>query len=191
MFSASLISMLVHSAGPSVLPEGPSDVASVETDVGKLASRLAYAMFPWDIPVVLRTDDYISLNDILDPNFQLRRIETSPGGPLFVWGRVEAERLARFFAERYAISVRREYVDLGTPLAPASGMSASLWQECHNLFGQTRGGHAPEITVAFIDRGDAHSGPPADFGGRVTHLNSNNVELSPHALQVLWVLLDR
>ncbi len=71
----------------------------------------------------------------------------------------------------------------------AGGAAAA--QACRSLL---KGVGAPanaDVCVAFVDRGDPKTGAPEDFGGKVEHIQTTDIELSDHALKVLHVLAER
>jgi hypothetical protein len=108
----------------------------------------------------------------------------------FFCGRVPANRLISFAAPRIEIPSSREYLDLGGNLRTLAAAPAGA--VCATLLARTADVHTADACVVVVDRGlRVPGGTPDNFGGKLSHLETTDVEMSDHALSVLSVLLER
>lgn len=214
MFSASLLSMMIHSLPPParrvffgipddpVFPLSPS-VEEVWVSEGRvvpssqnIAKQLKLALHAWSkewprIPLVGGADpEHLSSLVKVASDF----IETNRGS---LWGRVPLDILIRRYLVTQATSVEQEHLDLGTPVWADSG-SAGSSSTCGTLLAQTPIPGSAVVGAAIVDLGEVPpagaSGTPRDFGGKLRHViypPGTSVDLSAHAEQVLEVLLER
>jgi hypothetical protein len=119
------------------------------------------------------------------------QIDQFPGrSGRFFWGRVPVDRLVSYLESRYDVSSEEEFLDLGTPLREDADTS-TIAQRCEDLMAKTNPQSA-NVCVAVIDRGQhALNATPHDFNGKLAHALTADVRISPHAMQVLSVLLER
>jgi hypothetical protein len=204
MFSASLLSMMIHSLPPEALgpfvgppQEGPGEPPGPPTsipDANDLARRFKLALSSWSgpwalIPVVARADP---------KNFeQLQTLAKQSDGHedparSFIWGRIPLDLLIQHFLAAGTAAIEQEHLDLGTPVRAASGATAST---CGTLLAQTPTRGSATVGAAVVDLGDTPTtatGVPRDFNRKLRHVQySATVDLSAHAESVLEVLLDR
>lgn len=214
MFSASLLSMMIHSVPPFVdgessrpLPEG-FDVPDIYSrELGWMETRDLANIFKqildffgtgflWaHIPVVVHGewDDLRKLQAIV-----MKSEGYSEGAGGFIWGRFRLDHLMwHFVAGGSSTSIEREYLDLGTPvraISTAGGILSGPSPTCNHLLARTPDCANATVSAAIVDLGQAATNAswPEDFGHKLRHVPySAPVDLSPHAESVLEVLLDR
>jgi hypothetical protein len=206
MFSASLLSMMVHSLpdqakGP--LFPAPSEERSPShrddwldiPDQNDLERRFKSALDSWPgpwnlIPVVAqsRREDLQELFGSVD--------RSSRGGDISngcVWGRIPLDLLIDQFLSAGKLTSEQEHLDLGTPIRAAGGSYNSA---CGTLLAQTPAPASAKIGAAVVDLGETPPptavGVPRHFNSKLRHVPySAPVDLSDHAEEVLEVLLDR
>lgn len=214
MFSASLLSMMIHSVPPLVddepfgpWSEGPGERGfhySVEggrsIDVDDLADWfqwiLRHQTKQWPFIPVVAQGDWEQLRDLQSLVMESEGYGEGVGG--FIWGRFRLDHLMQHFVSGGSKArIEREYLDLGTPVRASSGATGSFCATsgCWNLLGQTPDPAQATIGAAVVDLGvtpPASAAWPEDFGGKLRHVAySAPVSLSSHAESVLEVLLDR
>ena len=210
MFSASLLSMMVHSLPPTARQVflGPSDEFSPEERPGgivpagpgqvipdppDLASRFERALNAqqreWPlIPVIARAspDDFRSVHNVIQGDGDFRRG--------FLWGRAPLDELMRHYIAARTLEHGRENLDLGTPVREVSGASGLTGPTCATRLALTPAPGSATVGAAVVDSGVSTKtvASPKDFGGKLRYaVTLVNVDLSPHAEAVLEVLLDR
>lgn len=184
MFTASLQSMILHSALHNTFAQSPPATRLDFQDLDDLADFLLGVSASGDpLPAIIRSRN----------PWPLEFIGTGPGRQVdgrFAWGRVPAADLAFLFRERRAVSSDEEMVDLGTTLhehAPPAGSAAAAITAVLASHTATN----PDAIVAIIDRGESVTGmSPETFGGRLAQVLTTNLVMSAHALKVLHVLTD-
>jgi hypothetical protein len=99
--------------------------------------------------------------------------------------------LVGYFNEYHWRDAEQEYVDLGTPLS-VMGSGSKFDQDCAGFLAKTASvpGEAT-VRAAIIDLGKDSLASPDNYGGRLSHAVTGNIELSDHAEKVLSVLLER
>jgi hypothetical protein len=201
MFSASLISMMLHSFGPderNLFGEPPGTKPTVYPTSRELVPNLLNAISqnagPWPtIPVVARTQrPWDRLKEFFGPFADYQPGEKK----LYFWGRIPLDVLVKFFVEYHNLPFEVEYIDLGTPMREA-GSGSTHDQTCDDLLKDTAdppglaGGTPAKVGAAIIDMGKSSANPPDDYHGKLRHAVVSGVELSDHAEKVLSVLLER
>jgi len=199
MFSPSLVSMMLHSVWSDLAQDLPmrrfqysKDVAD---DIWRTVQRYGQpeAGVP-KLPVLGRTRSSAIFEALGGDLFITKFME---GDGYFFYGRVGVDRLARTYLDRHELPSEEEYLDLGTPvlsLAAVGSTSTSTFEsDCDAwLRAAAASGAQKTIRVALIDQGKrALNQTPNDFGGNLQHLETKDIEMSDHALAVLWALLGR
>ena len=192
MFSPSLISMIWHSLREAVPHEDPlrkfqtmGEVAHYLKDLWQLYA--ARPLSPRRVPVIGRNDVGANYRQFA-PYAEV--VEVPPR--TFVFGRIPVWLLIDYFADNHWRPSSGELLDLGTPLADSAAVFGAVGSLglCNTLIPST--GTAPTVNVALVDSGISMPGGTANnFGGKLSHATSAGIELSPHAVDVLAVLLDR
>jgi hypothetical protein len=207
VYSASLISMIVHSlpqepkqtflpppsgAAPTA-PRAFTSQKDIADALSGVERQFPFADWP-AIPVVgWSSEKESNLREWLD-NFTLAPRKS---GGRFIWGRIPVNRLIRYFSNAFGTTSDQEYFDLGTPLqALAAGSPAD--KECDRLLQKTASApgtgssNSAKLGIAIIDSGTTPppSGAPRDYSRKLRHAVPN-VDLSDHAEKVLYVLLER
>jgi hypothetical protein len=214
VFSASLLSMMIHSLPPAAQgvfldfppdtpPEEPTGGVSAQTgqiisghkDLRELFdSALRSYQGKWPrLPLIGRSEP--------DSRSMLRK--HLPAGTRlaedgdFLWGRVPLDALIRHFLAAGSVSLNTEHLDLGTPVRGAAA-GAGAGPNLANFLNQTVSPTSAHVGVALVDLGETKPagtpGVPRSFGGKLRHVPyppGTLVDLSTHAEQVLEVLLDR
>lgn len=210
MFSASLLSMMIHSLPPPALgpffgepldrpgepPGFPTSVVAWQAipDANDLERRFKLALNSWQgpwalIPVVARSDQ-----NNFDKLQALAKESAGYADPVrgFTWGRMPLNLLIQHFLATGTAMIEQEHLDLGTPVRAASGTTGST---CGTLLAQTPAPGSATVGAAVVDLGDTPAiaaGAPRDFSGKLRHVPYGvPVDLSTHAENVLEVLLDR
>jgi hypothetical protein len=206
MFSASLLSLMVHSLPPQVgipLPgndEPPEEVKAFGFATSRdLAQLLENARIEWTgewpmLPVVGRLDP--ELFDRARSNMGKQEV-SGDADRGFVWGRVPLDALIKHYFENSEDPPEKEYIDLGTPVWAISVATGST-SKITNLLAQTPSATAASVGAALVDLGKTTAGGatnvPQDFGGKLRHVTyppGTSIDLSTHAEKVLEVLVDR
>src|SRR5215510_2234244 len=181
MFSASLLSMMIHSLGAPLM--GTRSEASYG-DPPDFINFLRQATTPNYLPVVL----WSKRSDGLD-SFKKYAPNALAQGPV-AWGRLPVVALVALYADRFNVSPQEELFDLGAPLSPLASVGNTFVTDCANLLAKAPGTQS-SVAIAVIDRGDVVAGAtPEDFNSRLRHSDKNGIELSDHATKVLWVLVN-
>jgi hypothetical protein len=207
MFSASLLSLMVHSLPHDVTMGSPGDddtptpgstptLLTVPTS-SSLAEQLEQARTRWPgewplLPAVGHLDPKL-VDRAKDMTKQLS-IDENRG---FIWGRIPLNDLISYYFANGEEPSSKEYVDLGTPIWAAStagGSTASI----ANLIAHTPSPSLASVGAAMVDLGmtptAGAAGVPQSFGGKLRHVSyppGTSIDLSAHAEEVLEVLLDR
>lgn len=206
MFSASLLSMMVHSLPPDakpaflegeLTPKSPFPTFTYPTS-RHLAAKLEHARKNWTgewpmLPVVGRLD-----RDLVGRAENMTKHQTSSDPERgFVWGRIPLDDLIKHYFATSEDPPDKEYIDLGTPVRSLSITGGSN-SKITNLLAQTPSPSAASVGAALVDLGKAPTAAPTnvpqDFGGKLRHVTyppGTSIDLSPHAEKVLEVLLDR
>jgi hypothetical protein len=192
MYSASLIGAIFHTIPP---PPGDSRRPSThetQSDVAAVLESLLQhnpSVGRRQVPVVGRSS-FESLGGVLKWMGEFLSVDDGPPAPIF-WGRVPLEALIRYFRMSANKPGKEEYLDLATPLRRFGTAGSRIEADCARL-AAAAATTTTTVGAAIIDRGDESPGNfPNDFGGKVQHASTKDVEFGLHALQVLWVLLDR
>ena len=184
--------MIWHSLREAVPHEDPLRKFQTTGEIARYLKDLwqVYAALPLSprrVPVIGRNDVRATYHQF---SSYAEVVEVPPRN--FVFGRIPVGLLVEYFADNYGRSSSDEFLDLGTPLADSAavvGAAGSLGL-CSTLIANT--GMAPTVNVAFVDTGISLPGGTANnFGGRLSHASSAGIDLSPHAIDVLAVLLER
>lgn len=184
--------MIWHSLREAVSHDDPlrkfqttGEIARYLKDLWKQYAELQLP--PRQVPVIGRNSAHASYHQFA-PYAEV--VEIPPR--TFVFGRIPVGLLIAYFADNYGRPGSHEFLDLGTPLADSAtgaGATGALGL-CNTLIART--GITPTVNVAFVDSAVSKSrGAPNGFGGKLGHAISVGVDLSPHAIDVLAVLLDR
>lgn len=191
MFSPSLLSMILHSVGSEMGLRAPVEhptMREVAQDLHRLVTIYGDSNRPMPaVPIIGHIDDPRGLQPYVE--FSERY---SPGGSatLGVWGRVPIDVLVARLLDRYDRDPLHEYLDVGTPLAKAQRMGSDL-TGCTELLNR-QPLQQGQLRLAVIDRGESVLGAQADnLGGRIHHLQGQDVVFSDHATKVLETLLVR
>jgi hypothetical protein len=196
MLSPSLVAMILHSVWPALGTQRPpqdfADVADFVRDIQRQIATYEVSPYP-TVPVVGRTrapqrlDAFRAYATFTEQGF---------GGAIAVFGRVPVDVLVRHFAQHYAVASDDEFLDLGTPLQlqqsrPAAGSAAEA--NCAGLLAKAlQSTKTKTVRIGLVDQGvDAPNQSPNDFSGALQHLETQDIAMSEHAMQVLSVLLDR
>ncbi len=190
MYSASLITAIIHTLSPDTeCPRVPrvGDMLALVRALGSILDGKPEAGKA-SVPIVGRTT-YELLRRLENIRDDLT-IDEAQAGPI-VWGRIPVEQLVRYFPQALQNPAETEYFDLGTPLRNQSTVGSAIEADCGRLAAISAKG-AAKVGVAIIDRGDHVPGSsPEDFGGKVNHVITQDMECGQHSLEVLWVMLDR
>jgi len=124
-------------------------------------------------------------------------VTAEPGDPFMTfWGRLQLERLVRYFAQYHDTESSFEYLDLGTPVF-LLGSGSPQDQECARLLpfsgDPPAAGGSATVGAAIIDMGEqgAPGTLPDSYGGQLRHVVTRDISLSDHAEKVLSILLNR
>jgi hypothetical protein len=210
MFSASLLTVMVHSLPPQSRDTfvgnfetptlgAPSPIFVVPTS-RRLAEQLEQVRVNWSgewpmLPVVGR----------LHPEYFSRAMKmtkqsiSSDQDRGFVWGRIPLDDLIRHYSVNSEAPPDEEYIDLGTPVwAASASVATGSTANITNLLKQTPASNAAAVGAALVDLGTTPAAGatnvPRTFGNKLRHVTyppGTNIDLSTHAEEVLEVLLDR
>jgi hypothetical protein len=206
MFSASLLSLMVHSLPPgtgfgSEKVDGPPALGSTPPFIvptsRRLAEQVEQARINWSgewpmLPVVGRFDPKL----VDRAKNMTKQVTSDDEGQGFMWGRIPLDDLIKHYFVNSEDPAEKEYVDLGTPVSAASSTSSS-GSNIASLLAQTPLPAAASVSAALVDLGETPmlgtTNIPRDFGGKLRHVNypPGSIDLSTHAEQVLEVLVDR
>jgi hypothetical protein len=210
MFSASLLTMIIHSLPPAALaafqgprePTAPSSggVAPAESvpDASDMARRFTRALgSPPDewprIPVVARAhpehfDKFAKAMPSDAPRDESRG---------FLWGRIPLDVLISHYIAAGTMHLDREHLDLGTPIFAFGGGGGS-GTVCATLLARTLAPQSATVGAALVDLGVPHPGgvpgTPSTYNNKLRHVAyppAASVDLSSHAEDVLAALLER
>ncbi|SIO13000.1 hypothetical protein SAMN05444166_2611 [Singulisphaera sp. GP187] len=191
MITPSLVSMVLHSVW-ATSEHLRSDKSYA--GMGELIDRLHESLqrFPSptnpEIPVVARTSNPATALDYFGDRIRISHSD-SPAGSFF-WGRLPVDLLVGFMRDRKEVAAKQEYVDLGTRVKRQSS-GGTLVSDCQSLIKNAATGTVA-VTVAMVDSGKTvHGSSPEDFGGKLVHARTTDLEMSDHALAVLKILLER
>jgi Subtilase family len=203
MFSASLISLMVHSLPPEIAVAFPGVDGNPGKTVGFLTSQtlahvLEDARTRWSaewpmLPIVGRLD-----RELVERARGMAKngISSDPERG-FVWGRIPLDALIQYYSGNSEEPPEREYIDLGTPVWPISAATGST-SNIGNLLARTPSPSNASVGAAVVDVGmtplAGAKNVPQDFGGKLRHVTyppGTSIDLSPHSEEVLEVLLDR
>jgi subtilase family protein len=203
MFSASLLSLMVHSLPLDVRMGSPAEEDTLTPTIftiptsSSLAEQLEQAMRRWPgewpmLPAVGQLSPKL-VDRAKDMTKQLSIDE----GQGFVWGRIPLNDLIRYYVANSEDPWSSEYVDLGTPIWAASAAGGST-TSIANLLAHTPSPSMASVGAALVDLGitptASAASVPRDFGGKLRHVSyppGTSIDLSAHAEEVLEVLLDR
>jgi hypothetical protein len=217
MFSASLLSMMVHSLPgealraflgvPPIAPflpefgeveEGAPYLSQRIPGPTKLQERFQRALDAFSgewprLPFVGRAsaESYPGLAETLKAS------ATGDPDRGFLWGRPPLDALITRYVNFGHLPAREEHLDLGTPVREAGVADATSM--CEELLAHTPEPGTALVRAGIIDTGEVKpagtTGAPRTFGGKlhhaVMHSPKGPVDLSIHAEEVLHVLLDR
>jgi hypothetical protein len=195
MFSPSLLAMLLHSIG-SDLPNPTAGRINVHPTPGSIANDLELMVRAFsesrkpmpNVPVIGHTRSLDGIRSFVE--YSERPSLTAPG-TLRVWGRIPVDVLVARLLANHALEAKYEYLDLGTPLTEAQQAGASV-ASCQAVFQRQQQQQPSLLRVAVIDAGERVLGhAPDNLGGRVAHLNTQDVVFTDHAVKVLETLLER
>lgn len=198
MFSPSLITAIVHSCywGKAGVPD---DVSVGVADASHWMDLLRHHIHAlphklnWEIriPVVGRVANSNMLSGTVRESAVTSRLDGE--GSEFVCGRIPLQALSDQLIELRNRGSDVEYLDLGTPIDTcAAVVGQAVEDDCLDWLRQTAQLGTEEVRVVLVDTGEHVKGArPANFDRRLTHLIDTDIVMSPHALKVLWVLLER
>jgi hypothetical protein len=191
MFTPSLISMVLHSfwSDFNIITDAldldhPREVADLLAD---WSSRRQLRVWP-QVPVLARTSDLNRAREHFKECVQFDEVPEFSGS--LVWGRVPIDRLIKYYSSYCDLPEDDEVFDLGTTLTDAAEGDDSLTEQCEKWLKQTNL-NSPNVHICIIDRGKDSSHGPNDFGGYLTHAERSGVDMTDHATQVLYALLER
>jgi hypothetical protein len=206
MYSASLLSLMIHSLPPEVgigFPgnnETPKEGKTFGFPTSRdLAQTLENARIEWTgewpmLPVVGRLDP--ELLDRVRSNMGKQEVSGDPDRG-FLWGRILLDALIKHYFENSEDPPEKEYIDLGTPVWAISAATGST-PTITKLLAQTPSPTAASVGAALVDVGEppptGSANVPRDFGGKLRHVTyspGTSIDLSTHAEQVLEVLVER
>jgi hypothetical protein len=191
MFSASLISAIFHLVRPLPAVDDRVRFQSAANLANVLRNASSY-YYRAHVPLVASSKEVSRLMTDLGDYLAKSDASIPEEGRAVLWGRVPIDALVAYYLEFSEIPPEDEYIDLGTRFVPSAQASRSAIHECEQLLATSPLGASPSVVVAFVDEGSSAPGAtPEDFGGRLIHVNRNNLALSRHAANVLYVLLER
>jgi len=189
MLSPSLVSMILHSVWRDAdQPRVRADLNSLGEVVRVLRGLTAGGenREPPRVPIVGRSRSGERVQSFLGNHVQVERYDQA-----FFWGRVPVGPLIEYFERTHDIPSDDEFIDLGTTLRDHA-MGGVVAQSCKNLMAKTGSKQPKTVQVVLIDRGEDNSGAtPEDFNGQLAHADKTDLRMSDHALNVLYVLLER
>lgn len=191
MFSASLISVLFHTARPLPAIEEPVRFPNLRSVADVLTAGPRY-FDDTDIPVVASSNQPERLRAGLGPSFESAGHEKrDEGDSNVVWGRYRIGQLIEYFKQNYETPAEAEYLDSGTPVYPDATAPGKATAACTQLLAAAPL-HSVAVSIGLVDEGIRAPGLWADtFGGRLHQVNGRDLAMSAHATSVLWALLER
>jgi hypothetical protein len=189
MFSPSLVSVLFH----LVRSHAEADGRVVYFDIRSAADALPPGAPSLSVPIIGRSRDAGRLAALptKPPEKYMRRDGLGDGGGEAAWGRVPLPELIEYFRTSCELPAKEEYVVLGTPMVADAAASGSLISQCRTLLGAHPLG-TPKVVAAIVDSGSDAPGKTAEnFNGRLGQVQPHGLEMSDHAVAVLWALIER
>lgn len=196
MFSASLVSMMLHTVWSDlqvarVATAHPS-MNDVADDIGRFIGMYLDSLRPRpSIPITGTTEKVGNL----DGYVTAVELETASGTAAFsVFGRVPIDVLGTRLKDTCNVDASREYLDVGTPIDPAQFTMPVDLSGCIGEMGVLSHSDPAllKVVVALIDVGDSIQGArPDDVNGRVHHVVTKDIQFSGHAARVFETLLRR
>jgi hypothetical protein len=198
MFSPSLLTAIVHSYYWEQSGK-PDDVSLVVADASQWTDLLRQHIhalpddLKWDIriPVVGCVANHEVLKGTVRECAMTSRLDGE--GSEFVCGRIPLQALSDQMIEPQNRTSDVEYLDLATAIDPCAAVVGQPVEDaCRYWLRHTAQLGTEVVRVVVVDTGDYFRGArPDDFDGHLTHLIDADIVMSPHALKVLWVLLER